>query len=187
MQAQIISHYVYLPVTTMKKTMMMMMIMKIQGEEMEMDPAAEVVLPSMLKSEETLKSLRWKAHWKLLDGRICPLHLGSNRLYMSQVPRLKSPRTRLGVSLKQDHVKRGKVLYYGQPNASFGSTGSTKGMETESSDTDVPGDDDFPVEWDEWSEFEKGYVPKATWTKDNEYDFESGKVATAAPRSYQPA
>ena len=59
-------------------------------------------------------------------------------------------------------------------------------VEPVSSDTDVRGDDDFLIEWDEWSEFEKGYGPKATWTKDKGYNFEAGKVVAATPRSYQP-
>jgi hypothetical protein len=90
------------------------------------------------------------------------------------------------VSVDQDHVKRGKVFYYKWPQSSAGSTGIASAVETDSSDTDVPGDDDFLIEWDEWSEFEKGYGPKATWIKDKEYNFESGKVVTAAPRSYHP-
>lgn len=84
-------------------------------------------------------------------------------------------------------MKHGKVFYYKQPHASVGSPGVAGVVETDSSDTDVPGDDDFLVEWEECSEFEKGYGPKATWTKDKEYNFESGKVVAAAPRSYQPA
>jgi hypothetical protein len=80
----------------------------------------------------------------------------------------------------------GKMFYYAQPNTSSGSKGIVDSREIEFSDTDVPGDDDFLLEWDEWSEFEKGYGPKATWTKDKEYDFDSGKEVAAAPRSYQP-
>ena len=44
------------------------------------------------------------------------------------------------------------------------------------SDTDVPDDDDFLMEWDEWSEIEKGKGPKATWNNDKVYDFNQGKV-----------
>ena len=38
------------------------------------------------------------------------------------------------------------------------------------------------MDWDERSEIENGFGPKATWTKDKGYDFESGKVVVAAPR-----
>ena len=48
------------------------------------------------------------------------------------------------------------------------------------SDTDVPEDDDFIVEWDEWSEVERGRGPKATWHNDHVYDFNQGKVVATA-------
>ena len=42
----------------------------------------------------------------------------------------------------------------------------------EQSDTDVPDDDDFLVEWDEWSEVENGRGPMADWNHNNVYDAE---------------
>ena len=36
------------------------------------------------------------------------------------------------------------------------------------------------MEWDEWSEIEKGKGPKATWNNDKVYDFNQGKVVAAA-------
>ena len=32
--------------------------------------------------------------------------------------------------------------------------------------TDVPDDEEYLTEWDEWSEIEKGYGPKASWNGD---------------------
>ena len=71
----------------------------------------------------------------------------------------------------------------------FGKTSSTpignrtnvnSGAISSSSDTDVPDDDDFLIEWDEWSEVEKGRGPKATWHNDHVYDFNQGKVVATA-------
>ena len=32
--------------------------------------------------------------------------------------------------------------------------------------TDVPDDEEYLTEWDEWSEIEKGHGPKASWNGD---------------------
>ena len=51
----------------------------------------------------------------------------------------------------------------------------------EQSDTDVPDDDDFLVEWDEWSEVENGRGPMADWNHKTVYDAEQGNVVASAP------
>ena len=93
----------------------------------------------------------------------------------------------VGVSVKHDHVRRGKVFHYGgNPVSSSGRMDSNANVDSDLTDTDVPGDEDFLMDWDERSEIESGFGPKATWTKDKGYDFESGKVVVAAPRSFHP-
>ena len=49
----------------------------------------------------------------------------------------------VGVSVSQDYVKYGTVFYYKLPHASVGSSGIASVVETDSSDTDIPGNDDF--------------------------------------------
>eukprot|EP00435_Cladocopium_sp_Y103_P002793 s7523_g1.t1 len=53
------------------------------------------------------------------------------------------------VAKSQDHICRGKVFQYGRKHPT--SIGSGASVMSDSSDTDVPADDDFIVEWDEWS------------------------------------
>ena len=66
-----------------------------------------------------------------------------------------------GVAKPQDHVCRGKIFQYGKMSPVPNGKGTTA-TAADLSDTDVPEDDDFIVEWDEWSEVEKGRGPKAT-------------------------
>eukprot|EP00435_Cladocopium_sp_Y103_P013436 s6619_g3.t1 len=80
------------------------------------------------------------------------------------------------VAKSQDHVCRGKVFQYGREHLT--PTGSGASVMSDSSDTDVPADDDFIVEWHEWSEVENGRGPKATWHDAHAYDFTQGKVVT---------
>ena len=54
------------------------------------------------------------------------------------------------------------------------------GSLSSSSDTDVPADDDFLIDWDEWSEVESGRGPRATWHNEHMYDFDQGKVVATA-------
>ena len=56
-----------------------------------------------------------------------------------------------GVAKPQDHVRRGKVFQYSKMSpASNGSRdNANNGSFSSSSDTDVPADDDFLIEWDE--------------------------------------
>jgi len=70
-----------------------------------------------------------------------------------------------GVAKPQDHVRRGKVFQFGKTSLTpIGSgTNTNHGALSSSSDTDVPADDDFLIDWDEWSEVESGRGPKATW------------------------
>eukprot|EP00435_Cladocopium_sp_Y103_P033909 s3183_g8.t1 len=84
----------------------------------------------------------------------------------------------VGVAKKQDHVCRGKVFQYGKRSPSPNGAGTA--TMSDLSDTDVPYDNDFIVEWDEWSEVEKGRGPKATCCNDHAYDFNQGKVVTPA-------
>ena len=87
-----------------------------------------------------------------------------------------------GVAMPQDHIRKGKIIQYGK------GVSSPIGREhyaaapcnSELSDTDVPDDDDFLMDWDEWSEIENGRGPRATWDKDKMYDFNQGKVVAAA-------
>ena len=84
-----------------------------------------------------------------------------------------------GVAKPQDHVRRGKESQYGKVSPIPHGKGTTTTV-ADLSDTDVPDDDDFIVEWDEWSEVEKGRGPKATWHNDHVYDFNQGKVVATA-------
>ena len=79
--------------------------------------------------------------------------------------------------MSQDHVRRGKVFQYGKGSTSLAGRGipATAPCNSDLSDTDVPDDDDFLMEWDEWSEIENGRGPKATWNNDKVYDFNQGK------------
>ena len=62
-----------------------------------------------------------------------------------------------GVSVKQDHVRHGKVFHYGGTLGSpFGRAGNAVVAEADLTDTDVPDDEDFLMDWDERSEIEKG-------------------------------
>ena len=91
----------------------------------------------------------------------------------------------VGVSVKHDYVRRGKVFHYGgNPNSSSGRSDYNVHVDSDLTDTDVPGDEDFLVDWDERSEIENGFGPKATWAQDKGYDFEWGKVVVAAPRLF---
>ena len=84
-----------------------------------------------------------------------------------------------GVAKPQDHVRRGKIFQYGK--VSFTPIGKEiTAPAADLSDTDVPEDDDFIVEWDEWSKVEKGRGPKATWHNDHVYDFNQGMVVATA-------
>ena len=87
-----------------------------------------------------------------------------------------------GVAKPQDHVHRGKVFQFGKTSFTPIGNGTIadSGAVSSSSDTDVPDDDDFLIEWDEWSEVEKGRGPKATWHNDHVYDFNQGKVVATA-------
>ena len=69
------------------------------------------------------------------------------------------------VAKSQDHIRRGKVFQYGKGSsfATGGGISNTTPCHSDLLDTDVPGDEDFLVEWDEWSEIEKGRGPMATW------------------------
>ena len=91
----------------------------------------------------------------------------------------------VGVSVKHDYVWRGKVLHYGNnPISPFGRPGNDGVVDSDLTDTDAPGDEDFLMDWDERSEIENGFGPKATWAQDKGYDFEWGKVVVAAPRLF---
>ena len=87
-----------------------------------------------------------------------------------------------GVAKPQDHVRRGKVFQFGKTSSTpIGSrTNADYGALSSSSDTDVPADDDFLIDWDEWSEVESGRGPKATWHNEHVYDFNQGKVVATA-------
>ena len=87
-----------------------------------------------------------------------------------------------GVAKPQDHVRLGKMFQYSKTSlASNGSgTNANDGSLSSSSDTDVPADDDFLIDWDEWSEVESGRGPKATWHNEHMYDFDQGKVVATA-------
>ena len=87
-----------------------------------------------------------------------------------------------GVAKPQDHVRRGKVFQFGKTSLTpIGSgTNTNYGAFSSSSDTDVPADDDFLIDWDEWSEVESGRGPKATWHNEHMYDFSQGKVVATA-------
>ena len=87
-----------------------------------------------------------------------------------------------GVAKPQDHVRRGKVFQFGKTSLTpIGSgTNADYGASSPSSDTDVPADDDFLIDWDEWSEVESGRGPKATWHNEHMYDFSQGKVVATA-------
>ena len=54
-----------------------------------------------------------------------------------------------------------------------GRAGSAAVLDSDLTDTDVPDDEDFLLDWDEKSEMEKGFGPKATWTQDKDkgYNF----------------
>ena len=86
------------------------------------------------------------------------------------------------VAKPQDHVRRGKVFQFGKTSLTpIGSgTNTNHGTFSSSSDTDVPADDDFLIDWDEWSEVESGRGPKATWHNEHMYDFSQGKVVATA-------
>ena len=87
-----------------------------------------------------------------------------------------------GVAKPQDHVRRGKVFQFGKTSSSPIGNGTIANSDaiSSSSDRDVPDDDDFLIERDEWSEVEKGRGPKATWHNDHVYDFNQGKVVATA-------
>ena len=87
-----------------------------------------------------------------------------------------------GVAKPQDHVRRGKVFQFGKTSSTPIGSGTNTSHEilSSSSDTDVPADDDFIIEWDEWSEVESGRGPKATWNNEHMYDFSQGKVVATA-------
>ena len=87
-----------------------------------------------------------------------------------------------GVAKPQDHVCKGKVFQFGKTSSTPIGSGTNNSNETlsASSDTDVPADDDFIIEWDEWSEVESGRGPKATWHNEHMYDFSQGKVVATA-------
>ena len=87
-----------------------------------------------------------------------------------------------GVAKPQDHVCKGKVFQFGKTSSTPIGSGTNYSHETlsSSSDTDVPADDDFIIEWDEWSEVESGRGPKATWHNEHMYDFSQGKVVATA-------
>ena len=82
-----------------------------------------------------------------------------------------------GVAKPQDHVRRGKVFQFGKTSSTPIGSGTNTSHETlsSSSDTDVPADDDFLIDWDEWSEVESGRGPKATWHNKHMYDFSRGR------------
>ena len=87
-----------------------------------------------------------------------------------------------GVAKPQDHVCKGKVFQFGKTSSTPIGSGTNNSNETlsSSSDTDVPADDDFIIEWDEWSEVESGRGPKATWHNEHMYDFSQEKVVATA-------
>ena len=87
-----------------------------------------------------------------------------------------------GVAKPQDHVRRGKVFQFCKTSSTPIGSGTNTSHETlsSSSDTDVPADDDFLIDWDEWSEVESGRGPKATWHNEHMYDFSQGKVVATA-------
>ena len=86
------------------------------------------------------------------------------------------------VAKPQDHVCKGKVFQFGKTSSTPIGSGTNNSHETFSSlsDTDVPADDDFIIEWDEWSEVESGRGPKATWHNEHMYDFSQEKVVATA-------
>ena len=84
-----------------------------------------------------------------------------------------------GVAKPQDHVCRGKIFQYGKVSPIPNGKGTIVTV-ADLSDTDVAEDDDFLVEWDEWSEVERGRGPKATWHNEHVYDFNQGKVVATA-------
>ena len=84
-----------------------------------------------------------------------------------------------GVAKDYGHVRRGQVIQYGKGRSFPSGREHTKHIEQ--SDTEVPDDDDFLVEWDEWPEGENGRGPMADWNHNNVYDAEQGKVIASAP------
>ena len=87
-----------------------------------------------------------------------------------------------GVAKPQDHVRKGKVFQFGKTSSTPIGSGTNTSHEalSSSSDTDVPADDNFLIDWDEWSEVESGRGPKATWHDEHMYDFSQGKVVATA-------
>ena len=74
------------------------------------------------------------------------------------------------------------MFQFGKTSSTPIGSGTNTSHETlsSSSDTDVPADDDFLIDWDEWSEVESGRGPKATWHNKHMYDFSQGKVVATA-------
>eukprot|EP00435_Cladocopium_sp_Y103_P005290 s7878_g1.t1 len=109
----------------------------------------------------------------------------------------KGPDHDIGVSVEHEYSRPGKIFVIGKRSTSddecdgkckmsstiapFGCRSNALVSTSDMSDTDVPDDDDFLVEWDEWSEVEKGFGPKATWSNEKSYDFTNGKVVASAP------
>eukprot|EP00435_Cladocopium_sp_Y103_P056564 s370_g19.t1 len=114
----------------------------------------------------------------------------------------KGPDHDVGVSVGHEYSRPGKIFGIGKRSTSddecdgkhklssaitpSGCRSSALISTNDMSDTDVPDDDDFLMEWDEWSEVEKGFGPKATWSNEKSYDFTNGKVVASAPRSFAP-
>eukprot|EP00435_Cladocopium_sp_Y103_P031652 s4552_g8.t1 len=113
----------------------------------------------------------------------------------------KGPDHDVGVSVEHEYSRPGKIFGIGRRSTSDECDGKHKMSSTitpsgcrshalvsnnDMSDTDVPDDDDFLMEWDEWSEVEKGFGPKARWSNEKSYDFTNGKVVASAPKSFAP-
>ena len=148
----------------------------IKAQEMESDAAVE-----KRKLEKKVKEAEEKALKKLEEGK------KKKDEKKASGSKDKSRDHDAGVPVKQDHVRHGKVFHYsGNLLPPSGRASFAAVVDSDLTDTDVPDDEDFLMDWDEKSGIENGFGPKATWTQDNGYDFESGKVIAAAPRSFHP-
>ena len=98
---------------------------------------------------------------------------GDDKLNMLPDLRRKQMDMMLVFQSDMTHVRRGKVFHYGgNPDSSSGRIGLITFMWTLTLPTLM-----YLVmmtslvDWDERSEIENGFGPKATWTKDKGYDF----------------
>ena len=127
----------------------------IKAQEMESDAAIE-----KRKLEKKVKEAEEKALEKLEEGK------KKKDEKKASGSKDKSKDNDAGVSVKQDHVRRGKIFHYGGnllPPSGRASSAAVVDSDLTLTDTDVPDDEDFLMDWDEKSEIENGFGPKATW------------------------